>query len=113
MGEASQERHATDEEVTAMKAIVREGLEAGAVGVSFERNLRHFDWNGRLAPTNLASEEEIFAVAGVADEIGRGVIQFGGDRNDQHEARQGQPAGRFSTATSPSRRWRRTNGASN
>ncbi|MSP37258.1 MAG: hypothetical protein EXR70_02040 [Deltaproteobacteria bacterium] len=80
MGEASQERHATDEEVTAMKAIVREGLEAGAVGVSFERNLRHFDWHGRLAPTNLASEEEIFAVAGVADEIGRGVIQFGGDR---------------------------------
>ena len=30
MGEASQERHATDEEVTAMKAIVREGIEAGA-----------------------------------------------------------------------------------
>ncbi len=81
MGEASQERHATDDEVAAMKAIVREGLEAGAVGVSFERNLRHFDWNGRLAPTNLASEEEIFAVAGVADEVGRGVIQFGGDRN--------------------------------
>ena len=80
MGEASQERHATEEEVAAMKAIVREGLEAGAVGVSFERNLRHFDWHGRLAPTNLASEEEIFAVAGVADEIGRGVIQFGGDR---------------------------------
>ena len=80
MGEASQERHATDDEVAAMKTIVREGLEAGAVGVSFERNLRHFDWNGRLAPTNLASEEEIFAVAGVADEMGRGVIQFGGDR---------------------------------
>ena len=80
MGEASQERHATDDEVAAMKTIVREGLEAGAVGVSFERNLRHFDWNGRLAPTNLASEEEIFAVAGVADEVGRGVIQFGGDR---------------------------------
>ena len=81
MGEASQERHATDDEVAAMKTIVREGLEAGAVGVSFERNLRHFDWNGRLAPTNLASEEEIFAVAGVADEVGRGVIQFGGDRS--------------------------------
>src|SRR4029450_12100804 len=81
MGEASQERHATDDEVAAMKAIVCEGLEAGSVGISFERNLRHFDWNGRLAPTNLASEEEIFAVAGVADEVGRGVIQFGGDRN--------------------------------
>jgi len=81
MGEDSQERHATNDEVAAMKTIVREGLEAGAVGISFERNLRHFDWNGRLAPTNLASEEEIFAVAAVADEAGRGVIQFGGDRN--------------------------------
>jgi N-acyl-D-amino-acid deacylase len=80
MGEASQERHATDAEVAAMKAIVREGIEAGAVGVSFERNLRHFDWNGRLAPTNVASDAEIFAVAGVVDEVGRGVIQFGGDR---------------------------------
>ena len=80
MGEASQERHATNEEVAAMKAIVREGIEAGAVGVSFERNLRHFDWNGRLAPTNVASNDEIFAVAGVVDEVGRGVIQFGGDR---------------------------------
>jgi len=80
MGEASQERHATDAEVAAMRAIVREGIEAGAVGVSFERNLRHFDWNGRLAPTNVASDAEIFAVAGVVDAVGRGVIQFGGDR---------------------------------
>ena len=81
MGEASQERHATDEEIAAMKAIVREGIEAGAVGVSFERNLRHFDWDGRLAPSNLAADSEIFAVAGVVDEVGRGVIQCGGDRN--------------------------------
>jgi N-acyl-D-aspartate/D-glutamate deacylase len=81
MGEDSQERQATDDEITAMKAIVREGLQAGAAGISFERNMRHFDWNGRLAPCNLATEEEIFAVAAVTDELGRGVIQFGGDRN--------------------------------
>lgn len=80
MGEASQERHATEEEIAAMKAIVREGMEAGAVGVSFERNMRHFDWNGKLAPTNLADDSEIFAVASVVDEVGRGVVQCGGDR---------------------------------
>ena len=80
MGEASQERHATDDETTAMKRVVREGIEAGAVGISFERNPRHFDWDGRLAPTNLADDQEIFAVASVVDEVGRGVIQFGGDR---------------------------------
>ncbi|MGN6734125.1 MAG: N-acyl-D-amino-acid deacylase family protein [Candidatus Binatia bacterium] len=80
MGDSAQERHATDEEIAAMKAIVREGIEAGAVGVSFERNPRHFDWDGRLAPTNLAADSEIFAVASVIDEVGCGVIQFGGDR---------------------------------
>lgn len=80
MGDSAQERHATDEEIATMKAIVREGIEAGAVGISFERNPRHFDWDGRLAPTNLAADSEIFAVASVVDEVGRGVIQFGGDR---------------------------------
>ena len=33
MGDASQERYATDEEITAMKAIVREGIKAGAIGI--------------------------------------------------------------------------------
>jgi len=80
MGEASQERQATEEEIAKMKAIVREGIEAGAVGVSFERNMRHFDWDGRLAPCNLATDGEILSVAGVIDEVGRGVIQCGGDR---------------------------------
>jgi N-acyl-D-aspartate/D-glutamate deacylase len=80
MGESSQERQAADEEIAQMKAIVRDGIKAGAVGVSFERNMRHFDWNGRLAPCNLATDSEILAVAGVVDEVGRGVIQCGGDR---------------------------------
>src|SRR2546428_6487641 len=75
MGEASQERHATDDEVAAMKAIVREGLEAGAVGVSFEPNLRHFDWNRRLPPPHLASDAEIFPVAGGRGEGGGGGVQ--------------------------------------
>jgi N-acyl-D-aspartate/D-glutamate deacylase len=80
MGEASQDREATGTEIEEMKAIVREGIEAGALGVSFERNYRHFDWDGRLAPTNLATDAEILAVASVVDEVGVGVIQVGGDQ---------------------------------
>jgi len=80
MGAASQEREATEEEINAMKAVIREGIAAGAVGLSFERNLRHFDWDGKLAPANLASDDEILSLAGVLDEMGRGVIQFGGDQ---------------------------------
>ena len=80
MGEASQEREATEEEIDAMKALIREGIEAGAVGLSFERNFRHFDWDGKLAPANLATDDEILSLVSVLDELGRGVIQFGGDK---------------------------------
>lgn len=80
MGDASQERTATEDEIAAMKAVIREGIEAGAVGLSFERNLRHFDYQGRLTPTNLASDEEVLSLARVVDDLGRGVIQYGGDR---------------------------------
>ena len=80
MGEASQEREATEEEINAMKDVIREGIEAGAVGLSFERNFRHFDWDGKLAPANLATDDEILSLASVLDDLGRGVIQFGGDK---------------------------------
>src|SRR5690349_19885554 len=80
MGEASQERHATHEEIAEMRAVVRVGIQVVAIGGSYERNPRQFEWNGRLAPSNLAADTEIFAVAIVVDEMGHGVIQFGGDR---------------------------------
>jgi N-acyl-D-amino-acid deacylase len=80
MGEAAYEREANDDEVGEMRGIVREGMQAGALGVSFERNIRHFDHQGRIAPTFVASDEERYAVAGVLDEIGRGTVQVGGDR---------------------------------
>jgi len=80
MGEAAYEREANDDEIGEMRGIVREGMQAGALGVSFERNVRHFDHQGRIAPTFVASDQERYAVAGVLDEVGRGTIQVGGDR---------------------------------
>ncbi|HTE85027.1 MAG TPA: amidohydrolase family protein [Dehalococcoidia bacterium] len=79
MGDASYEREATDDEIGEMRGVVREGMAAGAIGVSFERNIRHFDHEGRIAPTYMASDLERFSVAGVLDELGRGTIQVGGD----------------------------------
>jgi N-acyl-D-amino-acid deacylase len=79
MGEAAYEREATDDEIGEMRGVVREGLNSGAIGISFERNIRHFDHEGRIAPTYMASDGERYAVAGVLDELGRGTIQVGGD----------------------------------
>ena len=79
MGEAAYEREADDDELHMMKDIVRSGMEAGALGISFERNMRHFDWQGRTAPSNLASDQERFELAEVLDDVGCGAIQIGGD----------------------------------
>jgi N-acyl-D-amino-acid deacylase len=77
---------ATPEEIEQMKAIVREGIAAGAVGLSFERNPTHMDLEGRLTPCNVASGDELVAVAEALREVGAGSIQFNGfDRMELKE----------------------------
>ena len=80
MGEASQERAATEAELELMRGVVREGLEAGALGLSISRNMGHFDVEGKLIPGSFAPEEELFALADVLRDVGTGVIQSGDGR---------------------------------
>ncbi len=78
MGEAAQERAATDEEIEEMRTIVREGMQAGALGLSVSRNAGHFDPQGVPVPALWAEEKEIFAICDVLRELGTGIIQSGG-----------------------------------
>jgi N-acyl-D-aspartate/D-glutamate deacylase len=78
MGEASQERVASDDELAKMRQVVRDALEAGALGLSVTRNMSHFDIEGKRIPAAVAPEEELIALAGVLGEVGTGVIQSGG-----------------------------------
>jgi N-acyl-D-aspartate/D-glutamate deacylase len=77
MGDASQEREATGTEIEEMQSVLRDSLEAGAIGVSFDRNPRHVDTTGKLLPGNVASREEILALASEMKTIGRGAIEVG------------------------------------
>ncbi len=77
MGEDAYTDQATPEQVEQMKAIVRDGMTAGALGLSFEREPRHTDIEGRVLPANVASNDEIVAVAQALAEVGTGTIQFG------------------------------------
>ena len=77
MGDESQEREATGEEIEAIRIAVRESLEAGALGISFDRNPRHVGMDGRLLPANVAGIDELYALAGALKELGTGVIQVG------------------------------------
>ncbi len=80
MGEASQEdqRAATPDQLKTMKALIREGMEAGALGMSITRNRGHYDLEGRRISGSCAPEEELFEVTDVLREVGTGVIQCGG-----------------------------------
>jgi N-acyl-D-amino-acid deacylase len=78
MGEASQTRAATEGELEVMRNVVREGMEAGALGLSLSRNLSHYDVQGKLIPASFAPEPELFALAETLGETGTGVIQSGG-----------------------------------
>ncbi len=78
MGDDCQKRTATDDEIKQMQDLVRDGMKAGALGVSVSRNQGHFDPQGVHIPAIWADEKEIFAIGDVLRELGTGLIQSGG-----------------------------------
>ncbi len=111
MGDESQGRAATEKETEAMRGIVREAMEAGALGLSVSQNRGHFDPQGVLIPAIWATEEEIFALGDVLGELGTGVIQSGGGRETEIKnrlmSRLSQRTGRLVTYTDLSQAARR------
>ena len=78
MGDECQKRVATADEIKAMQDVVREGMTAGALGLSLSRQKGHFDPQGVPIPALWASDEEIFALGDVLRELSTGTIQVGG-----------------------------------
>src|SRR5258708_22256931 len=78
MGDDCQKRTATDDEIRQMQDLVRDGMQAGALGLSVSRNQGHFDPQGVHIPAIWADEKEIFALGDVLRDLGTGLIQSGG-----------------------------------
>ncbi len=75
MGEdASLRAEPTPEELARMQALVREALDAGAIGFASSFSPNHSGWAGRPMPSTIASEAELFALAGALKDAGRGVF---------------------------------------
>jgi N-acyl-D-aspartate/D-glutamate deacylase len=75
MGEDAVTRPATDDEIGRMRAIVREAIEAGALGFATSKSPTHVGYRGKPVPSRAAELREIEALAGALGEVGRGVIQ--------------------------------------
>src|SRR6185503_14776616 len=70
MGPSASEREATADELATMRRLVREAIDAGALGLSITRNMNHFDIQGARIPAAVAPESELFALADVLREAG-------------------------------------------
>ncbi|MDA3041067.1 MAG: amidohydrolase family protein [Actinomycetota bacterium] len=75
MGEDAVEREATTDEIEAQKNILREALEAGALGFASSKAVTHVGYDGKPVPSRVASPEEIIEIAGVLADFEHGVMQ--------------------------------------
>ena len=76
LGAEASERAATDDEIATMRGIVKEALEAGAIGFATSTSINHYGEGGVPMPSRLAAADEMDALVGVLGELGRGVFQL-------------------------------------
>src|SRR5439155_1584504 len=75
LGEEAVGRAATPAEIARMQALVGAALDAGALGLSTNRNERHMREDGKPVASRLADDAELFALCDVLAEANAGVIE--------------------------------------
>jgi N-acyl-D-aspartate/D-glutamate deacylase len=79
MGErGARNEAATAADIEQMYRIVREGLEAGALGFSTSRTLGHRAVDGEPVPGTFAQEDELFGIGRALGDTGLGVFELAG-----------------------------------
>jgi N-acyl-D-aspartate/D-glutamate deacylase len=73
---------ATPEEIARMGELVREAVEAGAVGFSTTRTILHRAKDGELAAGTTASADELIGIGLAMGEAGKGVFELASDMFD-------------------------------
>ena len=77
MGErGARNEPATPDDIAAMADIVREALQAGALGFSTSRTIAHRAIDGEPVPGTFAAEDELFGIGAVLGELGTGVFEL-------------------------------------
>ncbi|MDG2027897.1 MAG: amidohydrolase family protein [Acidimicrobiales bacterium] len=77
MGERGAKNEAANaEEIEAMRGIVREAVEAGALGVSTSRTIAHTAMDGEPVPGTFAAEDELYGLARGCADAGHGLLEL-------------------------------------
>ena len=76
MGDEATTRAATEAEVAQMRALVRQAMDAGAVGFATSVSKVHVGYSGRPVPSRLADFDEMLELARAVGEAGHGLIHY-------------------------------------
>lgn len=76
MGEESTERAATQDEINSMKKLMREAMDAGAIGFGTSVSVSHNGYAGKPVPSRQATPEEMDQLVSVMGELKRGLMQI-------------------------------------
>ena len=76
LGAEASDRAASEGEVATMRGMVKEALEAGAIGFATSTSINHYGDGGVPMPSRLADDDEMSALVGVLGELGRGIFQL-------------------------------------
>ncbi len=80
MGErGARNEKAGPEDIEAMAKVVKEGLEAGALGFSTSRTILHRAKDGELVPGTRAEDDEVLGIGRMLGEVGHGVFEVASD----------------------------------
>lgn len=80
MGErGSSNQPATTDDIAKMSVLVKEGLQAGALGFSSSRTLVHRAKDGQPVPGTFAPEDELFGIGSALGDVGHGVFEVASD----------------------------------
>ena len=74
--DAAFSRAATEAELTEIRRVMREALDAGAIGISTSQAPSHQGPYGRPVPSRFADEREVRALVETLAETGRGIIEI-------------------------------------
>jgi N-acyl-D-aspartate/D-glutamate deacylase len=84
MGQRGADREAaTDADLAQMEQLVREGMAAGALGLSTSRNITHRTSRGAPIPSYDAEASELISLASALGQTRRGVLQVVSDFRNQ------------------------------
>src|SRR6478735_12074322 len=67
---------ATPTDIDEMRLIVRDAIEAGALGFSTSRTIAHVAIDGEPVPGTFAAEDELFGIGAALAELGTGIFEL-------------------------------------